>query len=199
MTRLIRDACLRWRSCPRCPPRRRSRCWRPPPTGARSRPSWAATRSTSTRRPTAFRTFTASMPSRASSRARALPTCSSPMAPSSRSGWLPVLLQESGNARIQPGAPGYFEASSALRLLDDPDDGGSLDGRHPRPRQPARAARPAQRALRSRRRSPSASRRSMRRTRRTTGLVARTSRRAGSRPWRAGRNRPHRSRACRSS
>lgn len=35
-------------------------------------------------------------------------------------GWLPVLLQESGNARIQPGSPGYFEATSALRLLDIP-------------------------------------------------------------------------------
>jgi zinc/manganese transport system substrate-binding protein len=35
-------------------------------------------------------------------------------------GWLPVLLQESGNSRIQPGAPGYFEAASALRLLDIP-------------------------------------------------------------------------------
>ncbi len=36
------------------------------------------------------------------------------------SGWLPVLLQESGNARIQPGSPGYFEITSALRLLDVP-------------------------------------------------------------------------------
>lgn len=35
-------------------------------------------------------------------------------------GWLPVLLQESGNARIQPGAPGYFEATLALRLVDIP-------------------------------------------------------------------------------
>jgi zinc/manganese transport system substrate-binding protein len=35
-------------------------------------------------------------------------------------GWLPVLLQESGNPRIQPGAPGYFEATSVLRLLDVP-------------------------------------------------------------------------------
>src|SRR3954462_10588162 len=35
-------------------------------------------------------------------------------------GWLPVLIQESGNARIQPGAPGYFEATSALRLLEVP-------------------------------------------------------------------------------
>ena len=35
-------------------------------------------------------------------------------------GWLPVLLQESGNGRIQPGSPGYFEAASALRLLEVP-------------------------------------------------------------------------------
>jgi zinc/manganese transport system substrate-binding protein len=35
-------------------------------------------------------------------------------------GWLPVLLQESGNARIQPGSPGYFEATGAVRLLDVP-------------------------------------------------------------------------------
>jgi len=35
-------------------------------------------------------------------------------------GWLPVLLQESGNARIQPGGNGYFEATSALRLLEVP-------------------------------------------------------------------------------
>jgi zinc/manganese transport system substrate-binding protein len=35
-------------------------------------------------------------------------------------GWLPVLLQESGNSKIQPGAPGYFEITSALRLLDIP-------------------------------------------------------------------------------
>ncbi len=35
-------------------------------------------------------------------------------------GWLPVLIQESGNARIQPGATGYFEAAPALRLLEVP-------------------------------------------------------------------------------
>lgn len=35
-------------------------------------------------------------------------------------GWLPVLLQESGNARIRPGSPGYFEATSVLRLIDIP-------------------------------------------------------------------------------
>ena len=35
-------------------------------------------------------------------------------------GWLPVLIQESGNSRIQRGAPGYFEATSALKLLEVP-------------------------------------------------------------------------------
>jgi zinc/manganese transport system substrate-binding protein len=35
-------------------------------------------------------------------------------------GWLPVLLQESGNPKIQPGMPGYFEATSAVRLVDIP-------------------------------------------------------------------------------
>ena len=35
-------------------------------------------------------------------------------------GWLPVLVQESGNPRIQPGAPGYFEAAAQLHLLEVP-------------------------------------------------------------------------------
>ena len=35
-------------------------------------------------------------------------------------GWLPVLLQESGNPKIQPGNPGYFEATSAVRLIEVP-------------------------------------------------------------------------------
>src|SRR5512147_2244112 len=35
-------------------------------------------------------------------------------------GWLPVLLQESGNSKIQPGSPGYFEAASQLHLLEVP-------------------------------------------------------------------------------
>ena len=35
-------------------------------------------------------------------------------------GWLPVLLRESGNARIQPGGPGYFEAAGYLHLLEIP-------------------------------------------------------------------------------
>jgi zinc/manganese transport system substrate-binding protein len=35
-------------------------------------------------------------------------------------GWLPVLLQESGNARVQPGSNGYFEAARQVRLLEVP-------------------------------------------------------------------------------
>ena len=35
-------------------------------------------------------------------------------------GWLPVLLQESGNPRIQRGAPGFFDAASTVALLEVP-------------------------------------------------------------------------------
>jgi zinc/manganese transport system substrate-binding protein len=35
-------------------------------------------------------------------------------------GWLPVLLRQAGNGKVQPGQPGYFEASSAVRMLEVP-------------------------------------------------------------------------------
>lgn len=35
-------------------------------------------------------------------------------------GWLPVLLRQSGNAAIQPGQPGYFEAARQVALLEKP-------------------------------------------------------------------------------
>ncbi len=35
-------------------------------------------------------------------------------------GWLPVLLGESGNARVQPGRAGYFEAARFVALLEKP-------------------------------------------------------------------------------
>src|SRR5690349_6004204 len=35
-------------------------------------------------------------------------------------GWLPPLIQQSRNARIQVGAPGYLDASSQARILDIP-------------------------------------------------------------------------------
>jgi zinc/manganese transport system substrate-binding protein len=35
-------------------------------------------------------------------------------------GWLPVLLRESANPRIQPGQPGHFEAAAVVELLERP-------------------------------------------------------------------------------
>jgi zinc/manganese transport system substrate-binding protein len=35
-------------------------------------------------------------------------------------GWLPLVLRETGNARVQPGQPGYFEAARAVRMLEVP-------------------------------------------------------------------------------
>ncbi len=35
-------------------------------------------------------------------------------------GWLPLVLQQAGNAKVQPGAPGYFEATAYVNLLDKP-------------------------------------------------------------------------------
>lgn len=35
-------------------------------------------------------------------------------------GWLPILLQQSGNSKVQPGQSGYFEAARYVRLLEIP-------------------------------------------------------------------------------
>ena len=35
-------------------------------------------------------------------------------------GWMPVLLRQASNAKVQPGAPGYFEATQQVRLLEVP-------------------------------------------------------------------------------
>jgi zinc/manganese transport system substrate-binding protein len=35
-------------------------------------------------------------------------------------GWLPQVLAQSGNARVQPGQPGYFEAAAAAKLIEVP-------------------------------------------------------------------------------
>ena len=35
-------------------------------------------------------------------------------------GWLPVVLQQAGNAKVRPGTPGYFEAAGAVPLLGKP-------------------------------------------------------------------------------
>jgi len=35
-------------------------------------------------------------------------------------GWLPVLLRQAGNGKVQPGQPGYLEAASAVSMLEVP-------------------------------------------------------------------------------
>jgi zinc/manganese transport system substrate-binding protein len=35
-------------------------------------------------------------------------------------GWLPLVLQQAGNPRVQPGSPGYFEAAGAVSLAGKP-------------------------------------------------------------------------------
>ena len=35
-------------------------------------------------------------------------------------GWLPILLRQAGNAKVQPGSPGYLEATQYVQLLEVP-------------------------------------------------------------------------------
>ena len=35
-------------------------------------------------------------------------------------GWLPLVLQQAGNPKVQPGQPGYFEGAPTVALLDKP-------------------------------------------------------------------------------
>lgn len=35
-------------------------------------------------------------------------------------GWLPLVLQQAGNDKVQPGSPGYFEATSVVPMLGKP-------------------------------------------------------------------------------
>jgi zinc/manganese transport system substrate-binding protein len=43
-------------------------------------------------------------------------------------GWLPLVLRESGSARIQPGQPGHFEAARFVAMLDVPARVDRADG-----------------------------------------------------------------------
>lgn len=43
-------------------------------------------------------------------------------------GWLPLLLRQSGNAAIQPGKPGYFEAAAQVQRLEIPTRLDRADG-----------------------------------------------------------------------
>ncbi|MFZ3323058.1 MAG: zinc ABC transporter substrate-binding protein [Usitatibacter sp.] len=36
-------------------------------------------------------------------------------------GWLPLIIQQAGNSKVQPGKPGYFEATAYVRLLGKPE------------------------------------------------------------------------------
>jgi zinc/manganese transport system substrate-binding protein len=105
-------------------------------------------------------------------------------------GWLPVLLQESGNARIQPGSAGYFEATAALRLLEVPSSvDRSLGDIHPQGN-PHVQLDPHNLAL-------VAAALAARPMPRGTARATRTSRHAGRRRSRAGSSRRSRSTACR--
>src|SRR5450755_589829 len=43
-------------------------------------------------------------------------------------GWLPLVTQQAGNPKIQPGKPGYFEAATFVTLLDKPTRLDRADG-----------------------------------------------------------------------
>jgi hypothetical protein len=108
-------------------------------------------------------------------------------------GWLPVLIQESGNSRIQPGSPGYFEAASVLTLLEKPEHSATFIRKAIRTYSSIRTT-----SLALRRLSPSGWRNSTAHMRSTSSNVRRTSIRVGRQRSSVGRARPHRSRASRS-
>ena len=43
-------------------------------------------------------------------------------------GWVPLVVQQSGNPKIRPGQPGYFEAASVVSMLDRPTRLDRADG-----------------------------------------------------------------------
>jgi zinc/manganese transport system substrate-binding protein len=43
-------------------------------------------------------------------------------------GWMPVLLRQAANGQVQPGSPGYFEATRYVRLLEVPSRLDRADG-----------------------------------------------------------------------
>jgi zinc/manganese transport system substrate-binding protein len=43
-------------------------------------------------------------------------------------GWLPLVVQQAGNPRIQPGKPGYFEAAAFVTMLEKPTRLDRADG-----------------------------------------------------------------------
>ncbi len=103
-----------------CPRTRHSRCSPRPRTGPRSRTNSAATRSTCTPPPAPSRTCIAWMPSRAWSRARASADLVVATGADLEIGWMPVLLQDSGNTRSSRAAPATSRPRPLVHLLEVP-------------------------------------------------------------------------------
>ena len=112
-------------------------------------------------------------------------------------GWLPVLLQQSGNDRVQPGQPGNFASADYVRKLDVPAQVDRSQGDVHAAGNPH-----IQTSHWLPRHCPRACGNSTRRTRPSTRGARPTSRGAGSRRSSAGPRRPRRSgahRSCRST
>ncbi len=107
-------------------------------------------------------------------------------------GWLPVLLQQSGNAKVQPGQPGNFAAADFVRKLDVPAQLDRSQGDVHAAGNPHIQTDPRNIALVAAAPWPHGCSRSTRRTPATTRSAAPTSASAGSRPCRAGPRRPRR-------
>ncbi len=107
-------------------------------------------------------------------------------------GWLPVLLQQSGNAKVQPGQPGNFAAADYVQEARGADAWSTA--RRATCMLPAiRTSRPTRAtSASSPRRWRCACSRSMQRMRPTTRRRRRASRSAGSRRSRAGRRKRRR-------
>ncbi len=114
-------------------------------------------------------------------------------------GWLPLVLQQAGNPKVQPGKPGYFEAAPFVTMLDKPDAPRSRGGRRARGRRSAYPDRSAQYRARRGAARGQARASSIRRTPRITRRATRLSPTAGPRRSRVGRRKLRRSKAFRCS
>ena len=106
-------------------------------------------------------------------------------------GWLPLLLQQSGNPKVQPGQPGHFAAADFVRKLGVPAQldraQGDVHAAGIRTSRPTRGW-----SRRWQRRWPQGCARSTRRTRPNTAAARPTSRSAGSTRSTAGAHAPRR-------
>ena len=111
-------------------------------------------------------------------------------------GWLPVLIQESGNCAHPARRAGYFEAASALRLLEVPSNlDRSMGDIHPQGN-PHVQLDPHNIAIVAHALTAQLSAARARAGGVLRGDAPRTSMRAGPKPSSAGKRRPHHSRVC---